>query len=163
MMPPPRPQRGAPRQQPFGGHQHSRSSDDKGPQLIPTDTPLVRPPPPHGYLGPRRPPGRPNDERPRGMDREPRRRPRRNSDSSVIDAHEAEQKDMERRERRHREQRPRGENSSGSGSGRRDKEDRSRRDRDRKKNVPPLDVIDKLDATGVFGAGRKYPVVQTSP
>jgi hypothetical protein len=36
-----------------------------------------------------------------------------------------------------------------------------RRDRDRKKNGAPLDVIDKLDATGIFGSGREYFVIQT--
>lgn len=89
------------------------------------------------------------------MDRELRRRPRRNSDSSVMEVHEAEQKDRERRERRHREQRSR-DNRSGSGSGHKDKDDRARRERDRKKNGAPLDIIDKLDVTGIYGSGRKY-------
>ncbi|CUS12827.1 unnamed protein product [Tuber aestivum] len=147
-MPPPpyRPQQS--HGQLSNGHHHSRSSDEKGAQLIPIESTPRNPPPRQ------RPPpnSRPIADRPRDMDREPRRRPRRNSDSSVMEVHEAEQKDRERRERRHREQRSRG-HGSGHGSGRKDRDDRVRRDRDRKKNGAPLDVIDKLDVTGVYGTG----------
>ncbi|KAG0637290.1 Pal1 cell morphology protein-domain-containing protein [Tuber brumale] len=147
-MPPPpyRPQQR--HRQLSNGHHHSRSSDEKSAQLIPIDSTPRNPPPRQ------RPPpnGRLVADRPRDMDRELRRRPRRNSDSSVIDVHEAEQKDRERRERRHREQRSR-DHGSGSGAGRKDKDDRVRREKDRKKNGVPLDVIDKLDVTGIYGSG----------
>ncbi|RPA95017.1 Pal1-domain-containing protein [Choiromyces venosus 120613-1] len=147
-MPPP-PYRPQQRQRDLpNGHHHSRSSDEKGVQLIPIDS-TPRNPPPRQRPSPN---GRPVADRPRDMDREPRRRPRRNSDSSVMEAHEAEQKDRERRERRHRDQRSR-DQGSGSGSGRKDKDDRARRERDRKKNGAPLDVIDKLDVTGIYGSG----------
>lgn len=100
----------------------------------------------------------------RDRDRDPRRRPRRNSDSSVMDAHEAEQKERERSERRRREQRDQRdqrskvENGSGSGSGRKD--ERARRDR---KKGAPLDVIDKLDVTGIYGIHHDGPFDACNP
>lgn len=66
-----------------------------------------------------------------------------------MDAHEAEQKERERSERRRREQRDqRSKGENGSGSTRKDQ----RAPRDRKKGAP-LDVIDKLDVTGIYGSG----------
>lgn len=97
-----------------------------------------RPPPPPG--------SRPsNGDRDRGSERSrdpPRRRPRRNSDSSVIDAHEAETRDRART----------GNRPVGSKS-------RSKRDAssDKRKKNSALDVIDKLDVTGIYGSGRKFP------
>jgi hypothetical protein len=74
-----------------------------------------------------------------------------------MDAHEAEQKERERNERRRREQRDqrnqrsKGENGPGSGPIRKGQ----RAPRDRKKGAP-LDVIDKLDVTGIYGSGCKF-------
>ena len=59
-------------------------------------------------------------------------RPRRNSDTSVMEIETEE----ERRKRKEKE--------------------RERRHRDQKKPNRKLDVIDKLDATGIYGGGRKF-------
>ena len=89
-----------------------------------------------------------NGERPRDRDRdydrERRPRPRRNSDSSVVEAHEAENRDRSRRDRYGRDPRS--------------KDSKSRRENasDKKKKHPALDVIDKLDVTGIYGSGRKF-------
>lgn len=66
-----------------------------------------------------------------------------------MDAHDAE-KERERNERRRREQRLKAENGSGSGSRSKGKDEGVRRDR---KKGSPLDVIDKLDVTGIYGSG----------
>lgn len=155
-MPPPRGHqsngsRSRPPPPPPYEHHHSRSSDDNS-QLISIDTFSSN----SGQQRqqPRRPPpsGRPsNGDRLResDRDRDVRRRPRRNSDSSVMDAHDAE-KERERNERRRREQRLKAENGSGSGSRSKGKDEGVRRDR---KKGSPLDVIDKLDVTGIYGSG----------
>jgi len=76
-----------------------------------------------------------------------RRRPRRNSDSSVMERGPAKPLDPEeekrrqerrRRERKHREQREQS------------------RDPKSKKPDRKLDIIDQLDATSIYGTGRKY-------
>lgn len=72
-----------------------------------------------------------------------------------MDAHDAE-KERERNERRRREQRSKGENGSGSGR----KDERARRDR---KKGAPLDVIDKLDVTGIYGSGCEFGVLSSFP
>lgn len=121
-------------------HDSSNTDADKSQPLInissfdSTDQPAGR------RIGP--PPGsRPsNGDRSRDRERERRPRPRRNSDSSVVEVHEFENR---RRER--------------SGRDARSKDSRSRRDTDKsRKKHPALDVIDKLDVTGVYGSGRKY-------
>lgn len=69
--------------------------------------------------------------------RKPQRRPRRNSDSSVID----------------------GVKTGTDAKGSTDAKDRSRRDgKDRSRSGKPsrrLDIIDQLDATSIYGTGRK--------
>lgn len=71
------------------------------------------------------------------------RRPRRNSDSSVVDR-SGKQSDSEeerkRRERHRRERRAR----------------EAAKDSKSKKPDRKLDIIDQLDATSIYGAGRKY-------
>lgn len=147
------------------GHHHSRSSGDSNPQLISIDVfPPKSGPPPRPQVRLRQAPilnGRPQmSERPREFDRDLRRRPRRNSDSSVMDAHEAEQKERERSERRRREQRDqRSKVENGSGSGSR-KDERARRDR---KKGAPLDVIDKLDVTGIYSVHHDGPFDACNP
>lgn len=171
-MPPPRGQPNGLRSRPQPpppppGHHHSRSSDDSNPQLISIDVFPPKSGPPPRLQQQVRPRQLPNGRPPMGggsreSDRDPRRRPRRNSDSSVMDAHEAEQKERERSERRRREQRDQRskvENGSGSGSGAR-KDKYVRRDR---KNGAPLDVIDKLDVTGIYGVHHDGPFDACNP
>ncbi|KAI5814748.1 Pal1 cell morphology protein-domain-containing protein [Pyronema omphalodes] len=144
-----------PRPPPQGSHHHkSRSVLDDAPLISINSFPVEgsRPPPP----GARRPPP-PNGRGPpppSGGDRSrgaPRPRPRRNSDSSVIDAHENEARDRSRRERE------RGERSHRDKDGklRPDAGSKSRREpsSDRRKKNSALDVIDKLDVTGIYGSG----------
>jgi hypothetical protein len=145
--PPPSNRRPAP-----SGHHKSRSGFDDGP-LISVTSFDSRPPPSGSRRGPpppgsRGPPS--NDDRSRNQGRS---RPRRNSESSVIDAHEIEARD---RKRSDRDTRPR------DGKLRADSAARSRRDTssDRRKKPAGLDVIDKLDATGIYGSGCKYPQQQ---
>lgn len=78
-----------------------------------------------------------------------------------MDAHEAEQKERERSERRRREQRDqRSKVENGSGSGAARKDERARRDR---KKGAPLDVIDKLDVTGIYGVHHDGPFDACNP
>lgn len=74
------------------------------------------------------------------------RRPRRNSDTSIIEKNgrlldpeeEKKRQERKRRERRHRE--------------------RETKDKDGKPRKPDrkLDIIDKLDVTSIYGTGREY-------
>ncbi|KAI5804346.1 Pal1 cell morphology protein-domain-containing protein [Geopyxis carbonaria] len=138
---------------------NSRSSDDEPAPLISVSTwdsskETPRGPPPSN----RRPlpPGSRNG--PSERSREPRRRPRRNSDSSVIDAHETEHRERSRRDRdggrrdrdrdRDRDQKSRGERDRDTGSTR-----RREGSTDKRKKNAALDVIDKLDVTGIYGSG----------
>ncbi|KAL2122218.1 hypothetical protein VTJ04DRAFT_2673 [Mycothermus thermophilus] len=75
----------------------------------------------------------------RSPQRQPDRRPRRNSDSSVMDT----DKNMTEEERKQREMR------------RRERErERERRHREQSKRVNrKIDIIDQLDATGIYGSG----------
>jgi hypothetical protein len=68
------------------------------------------------------------------------RRPRRNSDSSAMDV---DKKPMTEEEKKEREAR------------RRDRERRHREAKDKKPTSRKLDIIDQLDATSIFGTGRK--------
>lgn len=79
----------------------------------------------------------------RSPQRQPDRRPRRNSDSSVMDT----DKNMTEEERKQREMR------------RRERErERERRHREQSKRVNrKIDIIDQLDATGIYGSGSMFP------
>lgn len=80
--------------------------------------------------------GQPQDSR--SPHRRTERRPRRNSDSSAMDA---EKKPLTDEEKKEREQR------------RRDRERRHREAKDKKPASRKLDIIDQLDATSIFGTG----------
>jgi hypothetical protein len=72
------------------------------------------------------------------------RRPRRNSESSVLGATNPKSSDPENDEKRRQERR------------RREREKRHReRDPKNKKPDRKLDIIDQLDATSIYGSGRK--------
>lgn len=85
---------------------------------------------------------------PHGSSRSPQRRgdrrPRRNSESSVLDADRLPLTEEEKKER----------------DARRRERERRRRDgkegRDKKPSNRKLDIIDQLDATSIFGTGRTY-------
>ncbi|KAF8458367.1 Pal1 cell morphology protein-domain-containing protein [Terfezia claveryi] len=120
------------------GHRHSKSSDNRPPQDPPFMAERSKPPP----SGNRFPPST------------SQRRQRRNSDSSIMDAHEIDKekaKERERRERKAREARRTAAESGGS----RDKDGRrpSKSSSARGKKGSPLDIIDKLDVTGIYGSG----------
>ncbi|EKG17408.1 Pal1 cell morphology [Macrophomina phaseolina MS6] len=84
---------------------------------------------------PRRPPPREELDIFKSPDRSENRRPRRNSESSIMDKHSMEE-ERRRRERRHRER----------------KERESGRTKDGKVRKPRgLDIIDKLDVSGIYG------------
>ncbi|KAF8251958.1 Pal1-domain-containing protein [Wilcoxina mikolae CBS 423.85] len=128
------------------GHHKSRSGLDDVPLISIDSFPTggSRPAPPPGGRRPPPPSSRqPQSSSDRSRDAA-RRRPRRNSDSSVIDAHESETRDRNRKERRARDGKSRGENGT-----------KSRREgsSDRRKKNSALDVIDKLDVTGIYGSG----------
>ena len=76
------------------------------------------------------------------------RRPRRNSESSVVDP----DKPLTEEEKKEREAR------------RMERERRRREGKDPKAKPPnrKLDIIDQLDATSIFGTGRKYPPRRTA-
>lgn len=82
---------------------------------------------------------------PRNVGSRPPRRPRRNSESSVMDQGskllDGDDAEKRRRERRHREREGRSKDKDG-------KPRSSRRDR-------RLDIIDKLDVTSIYGTGSK--------
>lgn len=116
------------------GHRHSKSSDNRPPQNLP----FTAKPHPSGNRFP--PPSS--------------QRQRRNSDSSIMDAHEIDRekaKEKERRERKAREARRVAAEPGGS----RDKDGRrpSKGSSSRGKKGSPLDIIDKLDVTGIYGSG----------
>ena len=72
------------------------------------------------------------------------RRPRRNSESSIADKRPIIDEERKRRERRHRN----GEAANGSKKGREPTSSRTKKPRG-------LDLIDKLDVTGIYGPGCK--------
>lgn len=79
-------------------------------------------------------------------------RPRRNSDSSLVDRNNHPldpEEDRKRRERRHREREARHRDSKGRPIPTPTSKS--------KKPVHRLDIIDKLDVTSIYGTGRKYP------
>lgn len=124
--PPPRPMPNRSDTDPRAGHRPSRSDEEERQRQ--------RGPP----RGPPRPRGPPEPRRrvPESPDRR-ERRPRRNSDSSIIDKAAQEKEDRRRRERRkEREEKDRDGKSSST----------------RKVRKPQgLDLIDKLDVTGIYG------------
>ena len=72
-------------------------------------------------------------------------RPRANSESSVVDKSKQAEEDKKRRERRKERE------------ARREKEGRSKDGKSRPSKRPQgLDVIDKLDVTGIYGQGREF-------
>jgi len=133
------------------GHHKSSSAAQEG-ILISLDG--SRPPPTPGGRRPPPPPGSrmpPPPYESADRSRNPSRRPRRNSDSSVIDVHEIEARDRQRRvDRRPAEKGPLTQNKARGGE-----KSSSRRDvsSDRRKKNSALDVIDKLDVTGIYGSG----------
>lgn len=125
--PPPRPMPARSGTDPRAGHRPSRSDEEERDRQ--------RGPP----RGPPRPRGPPEPRRPMHTSPDRReRRPRRNSDSSIIDKAAQEKEDRRRRERRReREEKDRDGKSSGTA---------------RKVRKPQgLDLIDKLDVTGIYG------------
>lgn len=121
------------------GHRHSKSSDNRPPgaQNPPFPTQRSKPPASGNRFSPQTP-----------------QRQRRNSDSSIMDAHEIDKekaKEKERRERKAREAR----RAAGESGNSRDKDGRrpSKSSSSRGKKGSPLDIIDKLDVTGVYGLG----------
>ncbi|KAI5853342.1 Pal1 cell morphology protein-domain-containing protein [Tricharina praecox] len=134
---------------PPGHHKSSSAAQNEG--ILITLEGSSRPPPPPGGRRPPPPPGSRMAPPPHDAERSrnPSRRPRRNSDSSVIDVHEIEARDRQRRgDRRPAEKGPSTQSKSRGG-------DKPRRDAssDRRKKPAGLDVIDKLDVTGIYGSG----------
>ncbi|KAL1654004.1 hypothetical protein SLS61_003406 [Didymella pomorum] len=126
--PPPRPAPNRSGTDPRTGHRPSRSDEEERERRgAPRD--------PRGPPRPRAPP-EPRRRHPDSPERR-ERRPRRNSDSSIIDRAAQEKEDRRRRERRkEREERDRDGKSSST----------------RKVRKPQgLDLIDKLDVTGIYG------------
>ena len=78
-------------------------------------------------------------------DKSENRRPRRNSESSVANKRPIIDEERKRRERRRRE----GETTNGSKKGREPPSSRTKKPRG-------LDLIDKLDVTGIYGPGCKF-------
>lgn len=116
------------------GHRHSKSSDGRPPGS---------PAPPFSGEKPKQP--LPSNRMPPINREAPRQRPRRNSDSSIMDVHEIEkekEKAKERREKKTREARKAGAGDSGSDARRPSKSS------GRPRKGAPLDIIDKLDVTG---------------
>lgn len=75
------------------------------------------------------------------------RKPRRNSESSVMDRPPLTEEERRRREKQRRERDARHRDSKREGS----------RPRHPRKKPHGLDVIDKLDVTGIYGAGCEFP------
>ncbi|KAI5792399.1 Pal1 cell morphology protein-domain-containing protein [Peziza echinospora] len=134
--------KGRPPPPPPAGHRHSKSSE-------------VRPPITSGSSFPSRTKGPPltaTSTRNLPPTEALRPRPRRNSDSSIMDAHEIDRekaKEKERRERKAKEAR-----AAAETSGSKDKEGRRpSKSVVKTKKGSPLDIIDKLDVTGIYGSG----------
>lgn len=123
---PPRPVPGRSGTDPRTGHRPSRSEEEERNRQ--------RGPP----RGPPRPRGPPEPRRHSPDRRE--RRPRRNSDSSIIDKATQEREDRRRRERRREREREERERDGKSGSTAK-----------RVRKPQGLDLIDKLDVTGIYG------------
>lgn len=122
---PPRPMPNRSGTDPRAGHRPSRSDEEERERQR------------GAPRGPPRPRGPPEPRRPTHSPERRERRPRRNSDSSIIDRAAQEKEDRRRRERRReREERDRDGKSSST----------------RKVRKPQgLDIIDKLDVTGIYG------------
>jgi hypothetical protein len=103
--------------------------------------------------GPAPPRGPPRPPRENGLDIiagaskvESSRRPRRNSESSILDSREEDRKRRERRKEREE---------------RREKEGRTKDGKAKPTRKPQgLDLIDKLDVTGIYGQGRECHVLE---
>ncbi|XPS81341.1 hypothetical protein M3J09_013279 [Ascochyta lentis] len=123
---PPRPMPNRSGTDPRAGHRPSRSDEERDRQR-------------GAPRGPPRPRGPPEPRRPMQSSPDRReRRPRRNSDSSIIDKAAQEKEDRRRRERRReREERDRDGKSSGTAK--------------KVRKPQGLDLIDKLDVTGIYG------------
>lgn len=123
----------------MAGHRHSKSSDNRPPgvQNPPFQTEWSKPP----QSGNRLPPST-------------SQRQRRNSGSSIMDAHEIDKERAKERERRERKAREARRVAGESGSSR-DKDGRrpSKSTSSRGKKESKLDTIDKLDVTGIYGSG----------
>jgi hypothetical protein len=144
---PPPPPSGS-KSRPTPGHKKSRSGYEEPPPLISVNSFPSEGSRPSAQQAARRPPqasGRPTAPSGDRL-RDTRQRPRRNSDSSVVDFHESETKERNRRERRPKDGKLRVESGSKS---------RRNTSSDRRKKHSALDVIDKLDVTGIYGSGRK--------
>jgi len=106
-----------------------------------------------------RPPRAPGSPSKRGGDAPlPRARPRGMSDSSAVDVRERRERERERERERGRDRPPR------TDSEERRRRERRRRERENGKDGPGrmkrpqgLDIIDKLDVTGIYGQGRMAP------
>ncbi|KAF8470572.1 Pal1 cell morphology protein-domain-containing protein [Kalaharituber pfeilii] len=124
------------------GHRYSKSSDGRPPAPISgapfsadnskTLTPSNRFPPNREVVRPRQ---------------------RRNSDSSVMDTHEIERERAKERERRERKLKEARRAAESGGSKDSDGHRPSKSSSSRSKKGAPLDIIDKLDVTGVYGSG----------
>jgi hypothetical protein len=111
-------------------HRPARSQEDESRRRGPA--------PPRG---PPRPPRENGIELNAGASKTESRRPRRNSESSILDS-----KDEDRRRRERRKEREE----------RREKEGRTKDGKARPTKKPQgLDLIDKLDVTGIYGQGRE--------
>jgi hypothetical protein len=112
-------------------HRPARSQEDESRRRGPA--------PPRG---PPRPPRENGIELNAGASRTESRRPRRNSESSILDSKEEDRRRRERRKEREE---------------RREKEGRTKDGKARPTKKPQgLDIIDKLDVTGIYGQGREY-------
>lgn len=120
---------------PAGTHRPTRSNEEEESRrrhLQPRGPPKPRPPP--GGLDIFASPPRAEN-----------RRPRRNSDSSIMDKDKAIEDEKRRRERRKERE------------ARREKDGKSKDGKSSKPHRKPqgLDLIDQLDVTGIYGQGRK--------
>ncbi|KAF3918777.1 hypothetical protein AA313_de0200985 [Arthrobotrys entomopaga] len=128
----------------------------RGPQTRPLNGPprppgRGAPPPGHTHKGSMESSGAKasatNSARPRGREEERIRagRQRSNSESSALDVLDRE-RERERERRREKSSKKEGEDKS--------KDDKSKKSASgRRKQAAPLDIIDKLDVTGIYGAG----------
>lgn len=127
---------------PSGTHRPSRSDEKDAPRQRQQDSrglPRTRPPP-NGldiFASPQKPDSR---------------RPRRNSESSIMDKDKSAEDERRRRERRKERE------------ARREKEGRSKDGKSSSSSKPQrkpqgLDIIDKLDVTGIYGQGREFTLL----
>lgn len=119
-------------------HRPARSQEDESRRRGPA--------PPRG---PPRPPRENGLEILAGASKVESRRPRRNSESSILDTKEEDRKRRERRKEREE---------------RREREGRTKDGKSKPTRKPQgLDLIDKLDVTGIYGQGRKCHVFELHP